>query len=97
MLSIFKLVKSVADFPNIIYILGLDLSNTCALLEGKHSGLKGHEYLDKIVQYPINLPHPGEDRLNKLLGNFIETTGGVGAIHCRKELAARYMRSKLNV
>ena len=74
MLNIFKLVKSVADFPNIIYILGLDRNNTCALLEGKHSGLKGHEYLDKIVQYPIDLPHPGENRLNKLLGNFINAT-----------------------
>ncbi|MFN9252895.1 MAG: P-loop NTPase fold protein [Holosporaceae bacterium] len=74
MLSIFKLVKSVADFPNIIYILGLDLSNTCALLEGKHVGLNGSGYLDKIVQYPIDLPHPGENRLNKLLGNFINAT-----------------------
>ena len=56
--EIFKLVRLTASLPNIIYILPCDrLRVEQALGE---QGLPGQDYLEKIIQYPFDLPEiPG--------------------------------------
>lgn len=55
--TIFKTIKTLGNLPNIIYILALDESVICKLLEKDEIyGCKGTDYLDKIIQVPINIP-----------------------------------------
>lgn len=57
--QIFRLIKSVADFPNTVYILGFDPEIVSSALEGEQTGNEsGREYLRKIVQLPIHIPTP---------------------------------------
>tara|TARA_R110000782_G_scaffold254109_1_gene342446 strand:- start:3920 stop:6052 length:2133 start_codon:yes stop_codon:yes gene_type:complete len=62
-LQIFKLVKSVADLPNIIYLLVFDdkLSNRAL---DQRPEFKDGAYLEKIVQVPFSLPMPSQARLD---------------------------------
>lgn len=52
---IFQLVKSIADFPNMIYVLTFDREIVSKALESEQSG-NGGQYLEKIVQIPFELP-----------------------------------------
>lgn len=61
---IFRLVKSVADFPNITYVLAFDQGVVVPAL--KEEGLKGNEYLEKIVQLPIHLPTPQQHSIQDI-------------------------------
>lgn len=64
--EVFRLVKAVADFPNIVYLLSMDRGATIsALRELKH--VSGDDYLEKIVQYPINIPLPDKTMLDNML------------------------------
>ena len=54
-LQIFSLIKSVADFPNIIYVLSCDKNVLCNILQ-QHQGIDGEKYLEKIVQIQFDLP-----------------------------------------
>ena len=52
--DIFKLVRLTANFPNIIYIVAFDRDRVeDALAE---QGLPGRDYLEKILQVPVDLP-----------------------------------------
>lgn len=57
-MEILRLVRSVADLPNVIYLLCYD-SNILAHSIEKASGVKnGHSYLEKIVQLTVMVPKP---------------------------------------
>lgn len=60
--EIMRLVKSVANFPNVIYVLLYDRENLAALLEQGVGVIDGNAYLDKVVQttVPLPAPHPAE-------------------------------------
>lgn len=51
------LVKGVADFPNVLYVLAFDHQVVVDALS-KHSGSDGAKYLEKIVQASVDLPAP---------------------------------------
>ncbi len=53
--QIFKLVKSVGNFPNVIYLLAFDKNVVAKALE-RSQGLPGESYLEKIVQVPFEIP-----------------------------------------
>lgn len=53
--DIFQLVKQVADFPNVIYILAMDRDIVCNALD-KVQNYDGQAYLDKIIQIPFEVP-----------------------------------------
>lgn len=77
MAQMFRLVKSVADFPNITYILAFDHDVVTSALEREQVVQDGEEYLDKIIQLPQHLPIPEEgsldqffiDRINQIIGD----------------------------
>lgn len=53
--SVFQLVKSLADFPNTIYLLSFDYEVVVNALDRVQTG-KGKEYLEKVIQVPIGIP-----------------------------------------
>ena len=77
--AVFQLVKSLADFPNTIYVLAFDYDVVVRAL-GKVQHGDGKEYLEKIVQVPFEIPAPNIDdiyealfsKLNGILGDIPE-------------------------
>jgi predicted KAP-like P-loop ATPase len=67
MRQIFKVVKTVADFPNVIYLLAFDREVVERCLNGIQGVEgKGSEYLQKIIQAPFELPTPDKNKLHSL-------------------------------
>ncbi|MCY3830196.1 MAG: P-loop NTPase fold protein [Rhodospirillaceae bacterium] len=52
--EVFKLVRLTASFPNLVYIVACDRLRVEQALEER--GLPGRDYLEKIIQFPYNLP-----------------------------------------
>lgn len=63
---IFQLVNSVADFPNITYLLSFDKDIVVRALREVQNCI-GEEYLKKIIQFPISLPEISGDGLFDIL------------------------------
>ncbi len=63
--QIFRLIKAVADFPNIIYLLAFDKKVVVKSLESIQAS-SGHDYLEKIIQAEFNVPQPDRFALNEL-------------------------------
>jgi predicted KAP-like P-loop ATPase len=53
--QIFRLVKSVADFPYVTYLMAFDSGVVARALE-EEQGIRGKEYLEKIVQLSFEVP-----------------------------------------
>lgn len=71
---VMKLVRSVADFPNIIYILCYDDRIVKGALETKV--YRGYEYLQKIVNIEIRLPEYNQTIVVDMLKHeFMKITG----------------------
>lgn len=64
--DIFQLVKQVANFPNVIYLLSMDREIVCRALHEVQK-VDGHEYLDKIIQIPIEIPELRKSKLHDIL------------------------------
>lgn len=64
--DVFQLVKQVADFPNIIYVLSMDRDVVCRALATVHE-VDGNEYLEKIIQIPFEIPGLNKSRVNTIL------------------------------
>lgn len=69
--EVFKLIRLTASFPMLIYIVACDrLRVEQALSE---EGLSGRDYIEKIFQWPFNLPQVPEHLLAALFPGEIET------------------------
>lgn len=55
MRQLFTVIKALADFPNVIYLLAFDIDVVVRAIE-KSSGMPGREYLEKIIQAPFVVP-----------------------------------------
>lgn len=66
--QIFQLVKSLADFPNLIYILSFDKEIVCNALNEVQNG-NGRKYIEKIIQVPIDVPLAQKADVYNLLNN----------------------------
>jgi len=53
--SIFRLVKLTGDFKNIVYILAFDDELVSKMLSKRYQG-EGRNYLEKIIQLPLEIP-----------------------------------------
>lgn len=75
--QMFRLVKSVADFPNVTYVLAFDRDVVVeALEEGKRGVQDGDEYLEKIVQLSQHMPIPADNSLHVFFTNRLEAIVG---------------------
>lgn len=69
--TFFRLIKGIADFNNIIYVLLYDKEIVANSLK-KFKNEKGEKYLDKIVQYSLSLPKAHNSVLrNELVNIFL--------------------------
>jgi hypothetical protein len=65
MRQIFQLVKLIADFPNVVYVLGLD--HEYVAKTAFDTAAVGHEYIEKIVQVPFTVPRMNRSVLENRL------------------------------
>lgn len=70
--EVFKVVKALADFPNVIYLLSFDKTVVANSL-GKSLGVDGAAYLEKIIQASFALPAVDSMRLQKKLFSDLDT------------------------
>ncbi len=70
--ELFTIIKAIADFPNTVYILAFDREVISRALE-KIQESKGEEYLEKIVQVPIELPLADKFLIRKILFEELDT------------------------
>lgn len=73
--EIFQLVKQVANFPNIVYLLSMDRDIVCEALNHVQQ-INGHEYLDKIIQIPIEVPVLRKIKLENVLFSKLDSVLG---------------------
>lgn len=64
--AVFQLVAAVADFPRVSYLLAYDRSNVVRALHEVQK-CDGDEYLEKIVQVPLELPQPSIGALSAMV------------------------------
>jgi predicted KAP-like P-loop ATPase len=71
LMLILQLIKGVADFNNIIYLISYDknvVSNSIETFKRE----KGSDYLDKIVQLPITIPKISNTTIFNVLSQKID-------------------------
>lgn len=64
--QVFQLVAYVANFPNTIYLLSFDKEVVVKSLEKVQEG-NGEEYLEKVIQMPIQVPQMRESTVVDIL------------------------------
>ncbi|SRR5579875_162620 len=64
--QVFQLVKSVADFKNVTYLLAFDRDVVMSSLSAVQEGT-GKSYLEKIINVPIEVPPIRQVQLHQLL------------------------------
>ncbi|TVX97380.1 KAP family P-loop NTPase fold protein [Cohnella terricola] len=68
---VFKLVRMIADFPNIVYVIAMDeeiVAKSLSQLYSKDFDIKtGLKYIEKFIQVPIYLPRVDPELLLGLL------------------------------
>lgn len=69
---IFKLVKMTANFANTIFLLAYDRGKVCERMN--ENGIKGEEYLKKIIQVSFTLPRPDPQDLFRILFSDIDAS-----------------------
>lgn len=62
---IFKLVASVANFPNTIFLLSFDKSIVVRALDN-YQGVDGNKYLEKIIQVTVNVPPVSDSQIHEI-------------------------------
>lgn len=66
---LFQLVKANSDFPNLIFLLAFQRDIVEAALEKTIGTGSGRDYLEKIVQVPLNLPEIQRPLLERFLSD----------------------------
>ncbi len=69
--EIMRLVKAVANFPKISYLIAYDINRVIEVLGGKDrselASEKGRSYLEKIVQFQVQIPALFEEEVIELV------------------------------
>ena len=79
--ELFRVIKAVADLPNIVYVIAYDRAIVASALDEVHKD-RGEAYLEKIVQLPYRLPKPTPAAFNAYWLN------GLGALPAFKNKLA---------
>lgn len=64
--EVFKMVKSMGDYANTVYVLAMDKILAIKAINAVH-GEGGHEFLEKIVQLPFHIPDISKQDLENIL------------------------------
>lgn len=71
-IEILRLVRSVVDLPNVIYLLCYDIDNLVHSIEKAASVEDGRSYLEKIVQLTVMVPKPEPFQLRQWFSNELQ-------------------------
>ncbi|WEV47563.1 P-loop NTPase fold protein [Bifidobacterium sp. ESL0690] len=74
-MEILQAVKAVGDLPNMVYVLLYDKEYVTKALN-KTCHKKGAQYLEKIIQVPVELPIPPKDTIEELLHHKLTDIAG---------------------
>ncbi len=89
--ELFRVIKAVADLPNIVYVIAYDRAIVASALEGVHPGRGGDSYLEKIVQLPYRLPKPTQAQFfaynTALLADFMSADASAAADQAEEQQA----------
>ncbi|HEV2150229.1 MAG TPA: P-loop NTPase fold protein [Longimicrobiaceae bacterium] len=66
-LAVLRVVRLIADLPNISYVLAMDHDRVREVLTANRSTSYGAEFLDKIVQVPVSVPPIPASTLDQLV------------------------------
>lgn len=64
--QLFTVIKALADFPNVIYLLAFDREVAARAIE-INTNLPGERYLEKIIQVPFEIPPVDREALRAAL------------------------------
>ncbi|HAE29022.1 MULTISPECIES: KAP family P-loop NTPase fold protein [Hyphomonas] len=71
-LEVIRLIKAVANFPNITYLISYDREVLSHAIESSAEVEDGAAYLEKIIQFGLKVPAPGPFRIRRFLRNKLE-------------------------
>ena len=74
-IAVFQLVRTVADFPNTVYLLTFDYDVVVHALSKVQYG-DGKEYLEKIIQVPFEIPTANVERIHRVLFERLDSIMG---------------------
>lgn len=87
--QVFQLVSSVAKFPNTFYLLVFDKEIVVEALKDVQKG-NGEDYLEKVIQMPIQIPDTRGTKLKDvLLNNLDKVFSGYPELSLQKEHAQK--------
>lgn len=82
-MMVFRLVKQLVDFPNVLYVLAMD-KGIVAEIVNKSQGIDGKKYLEKVVQVPIVVPQINPEVLVQYINDaFLKIYGNSWALDVR--------------
>lgn len=87
-IELFKLIKIMADFNNMVYLLSFDKSIVSEALDDDH--INGEQYIKKIINVPLTIPSITTAEIKKIFLKKIEHIQ-------RKHNISNYSRSRLNL
>lgn len=73
--AVFKLVKLLADFPRTTYLLSFDPEIVARMIAPQYGGTSieyGYQYLEKVIQLPLNIPMAHSDAVLHFLNDAIQ-------------------------
>jgi predicted KAP-like P-loop ATPase len=85
-----QLVRAVADFPGISYVLAYDAERVIRALAGSEKTERGRAYLEKIVQLQILLPILMDDEIHRFLEADLDLLSDAGLIPSKRTEIERY-------
>jgi hypothetical protein len=74
-LQLFQVIRAIANFPNVVYVLGYDHSVIVKSLEQAQKG-NPEEYLEKIVNYAIRIPVVAQHARRGILKDVVDDAFG---------------------
>lgn len=93
--SVFRLVKLTANFSNTIYILSFDESVVSSVIGERYATSdidSGRNFLDKIIQVPLNIPKAQPDSLRDYCFQIINDTFNSNKLNLLEEESQRFVK-----
>jgi predicted KAP-like P-loop ATPase len=85
-----QLVRAIADFPGISYILAYDVERVIRALAGSEKLDRGRAYMEKIVQLQVPLPILMDDEIHRLIEADLDDLSAAGLIPSNRSSIERY-------
>ncbi len=91
-----RVVRAVARFPNVVYLLAFDDAQVAKVLGSRFSYADddeyGRRYMEKVVQYTFTVPEPGSQTLAQEFRNAIDDS--IGLVRLPGDAATAYQFGK---